>query len=275
MSLLLRDQVRIVLCPDRLAAVRMRRGLRARIVAKQEFPISCDSADWKPALLMLAELLKQDAWQKADAVVVLSSRFAHYQLLPWSDTVLNAEEQQALAQHVYAQTYGESAARLELRISEGGLGGASVVAGVERELVAGVREVFKSSSLRLISVQPYLMSAFNGWRRQLGPDAQWFVSVEPGVMCAALFSQGKWQSLRVKQAHEKWFDELHLTLHRERITNGLAEHTRKVSVCMSDGQELEFPPSADWSFKCLRLPPAPGFSPLTDGRYGMALAGVL
>jgi hypothetical protein len=248
--------------------------MRRQIVNKQMIPVSAQGSEWRPALSALAELLKQPAWQQADAVVILSNRFASYQLLPWSGTALSPAEQQIRAQHGYAQSHGESAGVLELRISEGGLGEAWLAAGIERELLKSVRESCKASSLRLISVQPYLMSAFNGFRRKLGSNRQWFVVLEPGMMCAALLYRNVWQSLRVKQTSDRWFDDMQLMLRREQISNSLAEQVRHVSICMLDGQKVEFSAGDGWSLNRLQLSPISGFSPEAEGHFGMALAGI-
>jgi hypothetical protein len=79
----------------------------------------------------------------------------------------------------------------------------------------------------------------------------------------------------VKQVSENWLEELQLILHRERISDSVAENAKKVSVYMPDDQEIKLPTGADWSFNRLQLPPVPGFSPVRDGLYGMALAGAL
>lgn len=274
MSLLWRDQVRIVLSPDRLIAVRVRLGLRARILAKEIVPIVGDGNHWQAALAALAETLKQDAWQKADAVVILSNRFASYQLLPWNGTTLSAAEQQARAGYVYAQTYGDASAALELRISEGSVGTACVVAGIEKELLEALRQIFSASTLKLVSVQPYLMSAFNQFRQKLERTTQWFVVQEHGTMCAVLLHRGTWQSLRVKQTAGNWVEDMQLILRREQISNDLAEQANTVSVCTFDGESNEFSLGADWSVQRLQMPQIAGFSPIADSAYGMALVGV-
>lgn len=275
MSLLSRDQVRIVMCADRLIAVRLARGIRRRVLSKEIFPVPGPGVDWQPALPVLSQLLKQPAWQNADTSVILSSRFMRYQLMPAAQAVLSEAERLALARHVYSRTYGESAASLALRVSGGHFGAGSVVCGVEQELLAGLRQAVEASSAKLVSIQPCLMSAFNGWRAALGRQTQWFALVESGVLCTALLHQGQWKSLRVKRISEDWLGELQLALRRERIADGLAEKTVKVSVCLDDDREIELPAGEKASFDRLRLPSAPGFSPLTDGRYAMALAGAL
>lgn len=275
MSLLWRDQVRIVLCPDRLVVVRFARGFGTRVVARGVLPVDAASPDWKQALSILRSMLKQNIRQSGEAVVVLSSRFVQHQLLPWSDTILSEPERHALARHVYRQTYGESSDSLELRISEGGFGAASVVSGVESEFVSGIREAFKSSSLKLVSIQPFLMNAFNRWHATLRRDAQWFVLAESGTLCMALLCKGRWQCLRMMQRTENWFEELQLALHREGMANDMAEKVRKVSICLFDDPEATIPDVPEWSFNVLQFSSAPSVPPEKRAKYAMALAGVL
>ena len=275
MSLLWRDQVRILLCPDRLVVVRLVRGLRRRVVAKQVFPCTGTGPDWKPTLSALAEVLKQAPWQNADAGVILSGWFASYLLLPPSDTILNDQERQALARHVCTRTYGDAAASLELRLSGGGPRGGTVVSCVEKELLNDLRSVFAGSSLRLASIQPALMGAFNAWRPKGGSDAQWLALVESGTLCLALLHHGEWKSLRVKRLAGDWAQELQLLLRREQLSDAIAQDAKTVSICLAEGPQAALPRQDGWSFRHLQLPSVAGFASYTDGRYGMALAGAL
>jgi hypothetical protein len=274
-SLLWRDQVRVLLCPDRLVVVRLARGLRRRVVAKQIFPCPGAGPDWQPALSALAEVLKQAPWQNADATVILSGWFASYLLLPPSDAILDDQERQALARHVCTRTYGEAAASLELRLSEGSLRGGTVVSCVEKELLRDLRSVFAASSLKLASVQPALMGAFNAWRRKRDSGAQWLALVESGTLCLALLHQGDWKTLRVKRLAGDWAQELPMLLRRERLSNAIAQEAKTVSVCLAEGPEAALPAADEWTFRHLQLRSVPGFTPPTDGHYGMALAGAL
>lgn len=275
MSLLLRDQVRIALCADRLLVVRLARGWRPRVVAKQAYPFTAAGADWKPALSMLASVLQQDQWQRADAVVILSNRFARYQLLPWSDQRLNRNERRALAEHVYAQAYGDTAAALELRVGEGAYGAPTLASGIDSALAAAIRAAFEASTLKLVSLQPYLMSAFNGWRRTLTRESQWFVLLEADTMCAALLHQGRWRTVRTRQLSGNWFEEMELALHREQLALGLAEKISTVALYIPEAAHGTLPAAPEWSFRRLQLRPVAGFAPVNDGMFGMALAGAL
>ena len=273
MSLLWRDQVRVLLCPDRLVVVRLARGLRRRVVAKQIVPCAGEGTDWRPALWALEAVLKQAPWQNAEATVILSGWFATYLLLPPSDAVLDDQERQALARHLCTRTYGEAAASLELRLSEGSMRGGTVASCVEKELLGTLRSVFAASSLKLASVQPALMGAFNAWRRKRSSEAQWLALVESGTLCLALLHQGDWKALRVKRLAGDWAQELQMLLRRERLSNATAQNARMVSVCLAGGPDVSLPTADEWVFRHLQLPSVAGFAPDTDGHYGMALAG--
>lgn len=275
MSLLWRDQVRVLLCPDRLVVVRLARGLRRRVVAKQIVPCAGAGADWRPALSALEQVLKQAAWQNAKATVVLSGWFASYLLLPPSDAILDDQEGRALAQHVCTRTYGDAAASLELRLSEASLRGGTVVSCVEKDLLGALRSAFAGSSLKLTSVQPALMGAFNAWRGKRGSEAQWFALVESGTLCLALLHRGDWRCLRVKRLAGDWAQELQMLLRREQLSNAIAQEAKMVFVCLAEGSEAALPPAEGWSFRHLQLPRVAGFAPHVDGHYGLALAGAL
>jgi hypothetical protein len=251
------------------------RGLRTRILAKQIILCVSNGVDWKPALLMLAELLKQKIWQGADAVVVVSNQFSRFQLLPGSDVDLNMDEQLILARHIFVKAFGVSAENHKIRISEGGMGKTSVVVGIELDLFDSLLEVFKNASVKIISVQPYLMSAFNSLCRELGRGTQWFVLIEQGFMCVALLHHGEWKSLRVKHISDGWIEELQLILHREQLLSDFTEGVREVCIYMPDIQETTLPTNKDWLLTSLSLPLLPGFSLAETKQYGMALAGII
>src|SRR5262249_4719185 len=60
----------------------------------------------------------------------------------------------------------------------------------------------------VVSIQPYLMAAFNGRRRRLARTQAWFVVQEPGRIALALLDHGSWRSIRVRQAGTSWLQDL-------------------------------------------------------------------
>ncbi|HEX7888782.1 MAG TPA: hypothetical protein VF522_05415 [Ramlibacter sp.] len=268
-----RDQVRIFVSPQRLVAVRRAHGLRPVLAARHAVNIDAHGDDHGPALAALAELLRDPKWQQADAVVLLSNRFARYQLLPWTDAVLNAEEQAARARRQFAQAHGDIAPTLDLRSSDGGFGAPAMVSGVSRELLARLRDTFAASNVRLVSVQPYLMTAFNECRAELRRGAHWFAVVESGSLCTALVTGGRWASLRTRRIGGEWNEELLLALHRQSVADDEGPEARSVIIHAADEAPEAWPAQAGWTVRQLRSP-AQAHAAATGGRpYGLALAG--
>lgn len=275
MSLLWRDQVRIVLCPNRVILARLRKGWRREVMDKQI--VQCETTDdtnWKAAMATLADVVKDVRWQNADAVLILSNHFVRYLLVPWSDMVLSEDEQIALVSHHAAEVYGEASTAWEYRISEGGMDAPWVASGVERALLNESRAIIEAAKLRLHSVQPYLMSAFNGWRREFNGDTQWFVLVEDGALCVMLLHEGQWRSVRVRRVGGNWLEETKLILKRESLLNDLPRSVRKILLHAPEKINIVPPTRGRWSISLLKPKLLPGIAQHETGQYAMALAEV-
>lgn len=274
MSPLWRDQIRVALCPDQVVMVRLQRGWRPKVVAK--YVAECTSADGRDSAQALASLaagFKGVEWQKADATVVLSNHFVRYLVLPWGHEQASEEENLALVRHNFAEVYGD-AADWEFRWSEQGAV-ACVASAVERQLVEGLREVFKGSTVRLRSVQPYLMSAFNGCRGGMKGDAQWFLLGEPGRICLARFQQGQWRDIRNLRIGDALDQELSLLVDRELLRAPLQERPEEILLHFPEQPGFAISANGVRSVRPIKLGGLTGFSPDDDRRYGMAMTGML
>ena len=221
-----RDQVRIALCPDRLITTHFKAGLRPDIVAKQVHTYSGSEPGWQATISLLQAALNNPEWKNADATLILSNHFVRFLMLPWSDVPLTDAERAALLQQRFVEVYGEESANWDLRLNEGSYGSPSLASGIETGVLEQLKSIFSASSLRLKSVQPYLMTAFNVCRRDLGDETAWFVLVEKGLSCIGLLYQGRWQSIRLRLTEKDWFDEAMRSLEREML---LAEHGNESS----------------------------------------------
>lgn len=269
-----REQVLLFLAPDRLVAVRLSRGPRRRALAGHVETCEASASDAAPMLARLADLLRQPQWGRADAIVLLSSRFATYQLLPWTEAVLDADEAAARTRQLLARARGESAAALELRTSSGGFGHASLASGVEQRLLAAVREACAAASLRVVSIQPYLMAAFNACRRALPRGPHWFVVAESGTLCTALIQGGRWLSLRSRRVADAWAEELVPTLRRQALVQDEAGEVSEVVIHAADGAGAQLPAHVGWTVRELLLGLPPGLAAGDARALGPALVGV-
>lgn len=278
MSPLWRDQVRIVLCPDRVILVRLSKGLRPQVIDKEivlRDPADSLNASWQPPMAALETAVKEPRWQNGDAVLILSNHFVRYLLVPWSDVTLSEEEQLALVRHHAAETYGDSSLTWEYRISAGGIDAPWVASGVEQALLSESRIIMETAKFHLRSIQPYLMSAFNGWRREFGPETQWFVLVEEGYICAMLLHRGQWRSVRLRRVGAAdWQEQIELMLKRESLLNDLPGDIQKIRMLAPE--KIHMAPSVLDQCPVTLLKPRllPGLPHNLAGEYAMALAEV-
>jgi hypothetical protein len=267
------DQLRIALSPERVVALRFAGFPRRRLVAKET--IACQEAvpNWKAALEAAAQaLLARPVWKGADASVVLSNHFVRYQLLPWSDEIGSNDELAAYARQSFAQVHGEAAKPWAVSVNEPRPGRPTLACAVDRALLEGLDQAFALSKSRLVSVQPYLASAFNRLRDGLADDSAWFVVVEDGKLLLSLLLKGAWQAVAARKVSaENWASELPLMLDREWRLKGIAEGPRQVYLYGPEVRNVPVLAGGAWRFEWLRPRLSVGLSPQTDAAYAMAL----
>ena len=265
-----RDHLRIALCPDRVMMLRIKRGLHPHCSAK--LTISCAVGHgWEGALAGLAEALKKPEWQNAKATVILSNHFVRYQVAPWSDQLSRDEERSALMRHCFSEVYGSAVADLELRWSEDQPGLPWLASAVEKSLLDRLRETLKPAGLRLYSVQPYLMAAFNCWHKDFTGARQWFVLGEPGRICVSQFEEGGWRSIRSHRIEGEWKDEASLILEREMLLAEGDGAPQEILLLAPEG--LGSAGGTAWRVRQLQPGLLPGLSAGDEKQYAMVLGG--
>ncbi len=269
-----RDKVRIVLCKDRLIVLHYQGGRRPRIHSKQVFPYAGQESGWQPLLGLLESVLKGQNWKPADTSVVLSNHFVRFLALPWNEATLSAEEKIALVQHRFDEVYGEVSSSWDFRLNEGSFGTPSIACAIPQQLLAQLIALFAASPLRLKSVQPYLMTAFNACRNELGKDPSWFVLAERDNICVGLLQDGHWSSIRLRHVVTDWFEESMLMLERESLlTTGENKHN-KVFVLAPEATYATPIKREPWLINRLTLSPPPEITKLEMASFAMATAGM-
>ena len=149
-------------------------------------------------------------WPGADVTVVASNRLVRYVVVPRTAGVSGDAEELALARHHFTRVHGERAREWDVRYSpETGLASA-----IDRGLLDELRETLKPH--RLVSLQPYLMAAFNRLRARVPKDGAWIVLPEAEATCVALYAAGRWAGVAVDRASREE------ALERERMRMGSA-----------------------------------------------------
>jgi hypothetical protein len=197
-SLSWRERILIALEPQAVHAVRVKGGEKR-------------SGAWPEGL---AQVLA--GWPSADVTVVASNRLVRYVVVPRTAGVSGDVEELALARHHFLRVHGERSRDWDVRYSrETGLASA-----VDKGLVEELRESLKPH--RLVSLQPYLMAAFNRLRARVPKEGAWIVLPETEATCVGLFARGRWAGVAVNRVGSEE------ALERERMRMGSAQAPRTV-----------------------------------------------
>ena len=274
MSRLFPDRLLISLAPEALSLLRVSGAARPRVSDKRT--VACDptlgTEPWEGATAGLAKVAEELAKASARVTVVLSNHFLRYVLVPWNEGLRKAEEETAFARYCFAKIHGERSREWDLRLSPGRSGSSRIASAVDAPLVRAVRAAFPSKA-KLVSIQPYLMSAFNRWRRQLGGAGAWFLLVEPQRSCLARLENGEWTAVRNSRGSFPGPEQWASLLDREQHLAGGERTAEQVYVRAPDWSS----PSAEAGgrvFKNLAPASAEGLTPAESERFAMALCAL-
>jgi hypothetical protein len=268
------DQLGIALFPERLVLARTSGGFRRRLLHKEIVALAPAEAGvplWQPALDALAAKAAAGALARANVTVVLSNRFVHYTVVPFSDTLGSKDEELAFARHCFARVYGSETDGWELKLSSANPRKPRLACGVEQPLVEALNTHLRPLGSRYRSLQPHLMASFNNARGRIGERAAWLVVAEPGLICLALLQDGCWQSVHTIKVGADWVSELPGVLDREECLVDSQTECARVSVFAPDGpQEMVLQPGK-WRVENLTPGLLPGMITGADAPYSIAL----
>lgn len=219
MSLRWRDEVRIRFGTTGIALARHPRGWRRPVELERTRSVEDGPLTWARARDLLREELQHDGWGHANANVVVADRWARYAVLPWSAALTDEEEQLAHGRLVLRQVYGDDLAGWTVRLSQASPGRSRLVCALPTQLIEELRHVLATVQLRLASLQPGIVDAYNRWRARLPDAGAWFVTVDAGHMVAVRTQQDAWVEIHGLRAGPGWPAELGRLRALERLAN--------------------------------------------------------
>lgn len=151
---------------------------------------------WTVALETLDCLLGEHARAGSELRVVISGHFSRFCLVPWSDQISSPDELQGFAQLCFEDLYGVPAQPWSLVLSAEPAGYDRIAAALPQDLLDRLRTLVSGRRLRLRSVQPYLMAAFNHFDQTFDAGDFLFVLAEPVRSVLLLAREGHWTSVR-------------------------------------------------------------------------------
>lgn len=187
MSPLSNKRLTAALFPDRVVWA-VHEGVRGRVTAHGERAGEPVAA--------LGAVLDENKGRKLELALVLSGSLARCLVLPWPPEVEDEDEGAAYAAHQFRHVFGDAVDGWEVRFDTEARGAQRLACGIERSLIAAVRDAAKSRGVRLASIQPLLVSVFNQCRRAIGSQPTLFFLAEPGRYHGASLDGGEWHALR-------------------------------------------------------------------------------
>lgn len=250
MSLWLPEQLQIILCPDRVVAQGRPRAAGRGSTQRQTvcFEAAAGGPPWQPAVAALESALPALVDGRARTTVVLSNQFLRYALVPWRAELTGTQENLSYTRHCLDKVYGPPGRPCEVRLSQQAPGLPRLASAVDAELLETLKAVCGRAGIRVQSIQPHLMNAFNGARRQLRRRSAWLALLESGHLCLARLDKGRWMSVRSHRLDGLWHDALVSRLERESFLADDAALPRDVYVGTLGDIDARLPQRADWHF---------------------------
>lgn len=232
MRLRWKSELRVGLSPERVVAVRYRRGFGNTIVERsiERFEIPASGPAWASAVQALSRLLEQPSARHSDLFVVLSDHFARYATLPWTPELKGEADWVAYARHSLAATYGRQAAGWELCVPSSGRGKPRIACGIEAELVHAVQNAALEAEVRLQSIRPQLAVVFNRLRATLDRGEAWLAVQESERWTLCVLAGGALQAVRSRRTQGDGLKVLAGMLAREGLFGQLERSAKRVIV---------------------------------------------
>ena len=229
------DKLQIVLTPERVTITRQNGSFKPREMVSNTMPCAAPEQGehaWQPTLRALQILLKKKDISNTSATVLLSNHFVRYQLIGAQPDLSSHDEEQAFVRFSFAEIYGDEVNRWQLRWGSGLQLSPQVASAIDNTLIEQIESMLVVASIKLNSLQPYLMAAFNYMRKFVDTNPHWFVLVEPGNVCASFMQGGDWRLLHTSRLGTDWATDLPRVLGREFQMVGPIGERSQMIVCL-------------------------------------------
>lgn len=227
MLLSLRKRFTIVLSPTCIEVSEIsRHGLRRQRSKPAVFPAALQTSEqaWQGALAALRHWLEKSEYASVDIDLIVSDSFARYALIPWFGEVKHQAEISLLSRIQFEELFGKAVADWEIQVDMLDYAKAGIGCALDKVLVKALEDLCFSHKVRLMSLQPYFMGAFNRARGYIGESAL-FAVVEFGQCVLVSIMNGAWHSIRSIRLGQSLEKELLVSIEREILLQGLDDKT--------------------------------------------------
>ena len=144
---------------------------------------------------------------------------------------------------------------------------------MDTSFLQNLRAAFAREDIKLESVQPYLMAAYNNCNSRLQHQDAWFVLYEHGSLCIGLVRQGHWSSIRAFNVGKDWFEKLNEIVDRESLLSEVDVSSDKIFLWAPEYIKVDIPKSTRWNIQKLKPEIRASFAAEYDEQFAMAMCG--
>lgn len=213
---------------------------------------SAEAFDWRDLVFRLErELDKLNLPAKTKLTCTLSADMVRYLTLPAQELNMNQAEKQAFAQAAYQEIYGFITSDWLIRCHDAPPNQPILASAVDRALFNALETLSKKYEFKLMSVQPYLMTAMNALQSQLKNATTLFAAVEQNRILFAHLKEGVVTKVRTYPRAANWQKTLSQLLTREALVNDAS--VREMLVYAPAQGKTMIPFAEEWMIKPLEV----------------------
>ncbi len=140
-----------------------------RVIEKKIYPCAAgEDSFWDDAVKALETALSELPKKPAFAQVILSNHFMSYAMVELNQSLNGEAEELAYAKHCFQPVITDPVqAAWELRLNHDYAGTQQLASAVDEAFLQNLRATFARANVKLKSVQPYLMAAYNNCHSHL------------------------------------------------------------------------------------------------------------
>lgn len=218
------ERLELYLAPERVCVARSGFGRQRDVTMLPVEPSG--TRGWQGTIAVFREWLGARGSHKGAAAVVVSNRWVRYAVVPWSDHILGADEETALASACLDGLYGASDSAWDIKVASAPYGAPRLACAVDAALLSELRMVCARHALRLRLIQPHFVWAVNRLPgSRLRSHCALMVATEGAHAVIASMARGQWCSVRAMHLPWPGIEAIQAVADREQLLQGLPENT--------------------------------------------------
>ena len=147
--------------------------------------------------------------------ILIGSDLVRFLMLPPQQMMMNSHEKIAYATAAFQEIYGANASNWQIKFDDNAPNQPRIVAAIDKNLITRVNQITSKNHIKINSLQPYVMTAFNESAKHFHQSNTYLAIVEVNRLTLIFLEAGRYQQLRSHVISDDWQADLKKILLRE------------------------------------------------------------